>query len=130
VQQHLGRLVGVDKVDVNLGDGQVVILAKQDSQLDPQRVFKATFDSGVSIAEMTMEATGALERGTGDTLVLRTSNSQVFAVLANDVSKQFGETVGSAKVFVRARLYKKSGKQQPKTLGAVRLELLEIRNLQ
>jgi len=127
VQQHLGRLEGVDKVDVNLTDGKVAILAKEDSRLDPARVFKATYDSGVSVVEMTMEATGWIERDAKNILIFRVSGSQIYQVVENEAVRPFAMNPSPDKVFIRALLFKKSGKQKPKTLGAVRLEVLEVR---
>ena len=130
MQQHLGRLEGVDKVEVNLADGKVVVLAKEDSRLDPAKVFKATYDSGVSVVEMTMEATGWLERDSRNGLVFRVSGDEVYQVVETAVIKPFADNPADGKLFVRARLFKKTGKQKPKALGAVRLELIEVRNAQ
>jgi copper chaperone CopZ len=127
VQQHLGRLEGVARVDVSLAEGRVAIVAKEDSRLDPAQVFKATYDSGVSVVEMTMEATGSLERDSKGGLIFRTAGTQVYPVVESEVLKPFGEIRSSERVVVRARLFKKVGKQQPKTLGAARLELIEVR---
>ena len=127
MQQHLGRLVGVDKVEVNLADGKVAVYMKEDSQVDPARVFKATYDSGVSVVEMTMDALGWLERDAKNALVFRVSSAQRFVARANDLTKPFDEEREPAKVFVRALLYKKAGKQKPKSLGPVQLEILEVR---
>ena len=127
MQQHLGRLEGVDKVTVSLADGSVVILAKPDSQLDPAKVFKATYDSGVSVAEMTMEATGSLERNSEGHVVFRLSGSQIYPVAETETIKPFLDPQATEKVFVRARVFKKTGKQKQKTLGAVLLEMMEIR---
>ena len=127
MQQHLGRLEGVARVDVSLVEGTVAIFAKEDSRLDPAQVFKATYGSGVSVVEMTMEATGTLERDSKNTLVFRTSSTQVYPVIEGDILKPFADFHSGERFFVRARLFKKVGKQQPKTLGAVRLELMEVR---
>jgi hypothetical protein len=127
VQQHLGRLEGVDKVDVSLADGTVVILAKEDSQLDPAKVFKATYDSGVSVAEMTVEATGSFERDRSNALVFRVSGNLAYPVTENDIVKPFSEMPSSEKVFVHAQVYKKTGKQKLKALRVVRFEVLEVR---
>ena len=130
MQQHLGRLEGVDKVEVSLADGKVVVLLKEDSRLDPAKVFKATYDSGVSVVEMTMEATGWLERDPKNGLMFRISGNQMYPVVQNDIAKPFADIPSGEKVFVRARLFKKTGKQKPKTLGLVWLELMEVRKQQ
>jgi len=130
VQQHLGRLEGVDKVEVNLADGKVVVLAKEDSRLDPAKVFKATYDSGVSVVEMTMEATGSIERDPKNGLMFRISGNQVYPVVENEIAKSLADSPPGEKVIVRARLFQRSGKQKPKTLGTVRVELMEVRKQQ
>jgi copper chaperone CopZ len=126
VQQHLGRLEGVARVDVSLAEGKVAIVAKEDTRLDPAQVFKATYDSGVSVVEMTMEATGSFDHDSKSVL-FRTAGTQTYPVIESDLLKPFGEIHPDERFFVRARLFKKVGRQQPKTLGAVRLELIEIR---
>ena len=130
MQQHLGRLEGVAKVDVSLAQGTVIIVAKEDSRLDPAKVFKATYDSGVSVVELTIEATGWLERDAKNVLLLRISADQVFPVIENDLVKSIGESPPSQKVFLRARVFRRAGKEKPKMLGSVRLEVLEVRKLQ
>jgi len=127
VQQHLGRLEGVDKVDVNLADGKVVVLAKEDSRLDPAQVFKATYDSGVSVVELTIEATGWLERDAKNNLVFRMSGGQVYPVDENETIRTLVESPSAEKLFVHARIFKRTGKQKPKTLGPARLEITEVR---
>jgi copper chaperone CopZ len=130
VQQHLGRLEGVARVDVSLAEGKVAVFAKEDSRLDPAKIFKATYDSGVSVVEMTMEATGTLERDAKNNLLFRISGNQVYLIVENDVMKTIAESPPAGKVFVRAQLFKKAGKQKLKSLGTIRLELLEVRKEQ
>jgi hypothetical protein len=52
VKQHLGRQSGVQSVDVSLIDGKVDVTPKEDGQIDPSQLLKATYDSGVTVAEM------------------------------------------------------------------------------
>ena len=127
MQQHLGRLEGVAKVDVRLADGEVTVYAKEDSRLDPARIFKGTYDSGVSVTEMTMDATGYLEKDPKRGLVFRVSSSQILDVAPNEISKSFIDISDPVRVFARARVYKKAGKQKSKTLGPISLELIEVR---
>ena len=127
MQQHLGRLEGVARVEVSLEQGKVAIFAKDASRLDPVKVFKATYDSGVSVVEMTMDAAGWLERDARNGLVFRLSGDQIYPVIDNDIAKAFAESVQPEQIFVRARLFLKTGKQKVKTLGIVRLELLDAR---
>ena len=127
MQQHLGRLEGVDKVSVSLADGQVVIIAKQDSQLDPAKVFKATYDSGVSVVEMNMDASGSLERDDTGRLSFRVSASQIYPVDENATVRSVSEQSLPQNVSVHARLFRKTGKQKLKVLGPIQLEVLELK---
>ncbi len=56
MKQHLGRQSGVQNVEVSLMDGKVEITPKEDGQIDPAQLLKATYDSGVTAAEMDMTA--------------------------------------------------------------------------
>ena len=58
MKQHLGRQVGVQNVEVSLRDGKVDITPKEDGRIDPAQLLKATYDSGVSVAEMDMTVRG------------------------------------------------------------------------
>jgi hypothetical protein len=130
VQQHLGRQVGVAKVDVSLVDGKVTIYPKEDSRFDPAAIFKAVYDSGVSVAEMTITATGELQSDPNEGRVFRTGNAETFEVEANDLSKKLTDLVGSGKaVRLRGLLYKKpGGKAKRKPPTSMPLEILEILN--
>jgi hypothetical protein len=125
VQQHLGRLDGVSRAEVSLADGQVVVYPKEDSSLDPDRIFKATYDSGVSVTELSITASGRIERDSNGRLTFRISNRQVFEIVPNDLSKPF-ETMDAGEVSVRGLVFKKTGKNRPKTIAPLRLELLEV----
>ena len=59
MKQHLGRQSGVQKVEVSLIDGKIDVTPKEDGQIDPAQLLKATYDSGVSVAEMDVNARGA-----------------------------------------------------------------------
>ena len=48
MKQHLGRQSGVQKVEVSLLDGKVDVTPKEDGQIDPAQLLKATYDSGVT----------------------------------------------------------------------------------
>jgi hypothetical protein len=126
VQQHLGRLEGVDKVNVSLADGEVVIVAKEDSQLDPAKVFKATYDSGVSVVEMDIDATGTFEQDDKGHLMFRISGTQIYPVMENAIGLQLHKQPLPRKASVHARLFRKTGKQKVKALGTVQLEVLEL----
>lgn len=56
MKQHLGRQSGVQNVEVSLIDGKVQVTPNDDGQIDPAQLMKATYDSGVSVAEMDVVA--------------------------------------------------------------------------
>ena len=58
MQQTLRRLDGVANVKVDLLDGKVTMAIKPDSNFDPGSVLKLTYDSGVSVTEISVVATG------------------------------------------------------------------------
>ena len=60
MQQTLRRLDGVASVKVDLLDGKVTMKIKPDSDFDPAAVLKLTYDSGVSVTEISAIATGHL----------------------------------------------------------------------
>jgi hypothetical protein len=130
VQQHLGRQVGVAKVDVSLVDGKVTIHPKEDSRFDPAAIFKAVYDSGVSVAEMTITASGELLNDPDKGLEFKVGNAEVFEVKANDLSEKLKVGLGSGKTLrLRGLLYKKtSGKAKRKAPTVMPLEILEILN--
>ena len=88
MQQHLRRQDGVAKVDVSLVDGKVTVYPKEDSRFDPSALLKAVFDSGVSVAEMTVVATGELIRDPARGLVFKVDSTVAFDVKANELSQK------------------------------------------
>jgi len=128
VQQHLRRLDGVDKVDVSLLDGKVAIFPKPDARFDPSSVLKATFDSGVSLAEMTMIADGHLVKDPAQGLVFVVNPNQSFPVDAGGFAERVQALAQSgARAKLRGRLFKKpAGKQKLKVSGPLRFEILEV----
>jgi hypothetical protein len=116
VEQHLGRQSGVQKVQVSLIDGKVEITPKSDGLIDPIKLLKATYDSGVSVAEMSMIATGQVTRNaTG--LAFQAQPSESFVILPNDLSHQLETLAGSgAQVTIRGLLYQKQKGQKKQTL--------------
>jgi hypothetical protein len=126
VQQHLGRLEGVSRVEVKLAEGEVVIFPKDDSFIDPERIFKATYDSGVSVTEMSFTGIGILDHDANNRPVFRISNRQIFEVVPNDLYKPF-EGASSVEVSLRGQLFKKeNGKGKAKTISPVRVQILEV----
>ena len=128
MQQHLRRQDGVAKVDVSLVDGKVAIYPKADSRFDPVAIFKAVYDSGVSIAEMTITATGQLTREPATGMVFRINSAEAFAVKPNNISERLQAELGPGKVLrIRGLLYRKpKGKVQRKPPASMQLEILEV----
>ncbi len=128
MQEHLGRQDGVAKAEVSLIDGKVTVWPKEDGRLDPAHLLKAVYDSGVTVAEMTMTARGHLEKGPDGAVLLRVTNNEIFPIVPNQLSRDLESLAGSSKeVTVRGRLYKKpSGKQKARSGEPLRLEILEV----
>jgi hypothetical protein len=128
VKQHLGRQSGVQNVDVSLIDGKVDVTPKENGQIDPAQLLKATYDSGVSVAELNMTARGKIVKDTSGGLALQVMPSQTFAVVANDLSKRLESLVDSpTTVTVRGQLYKKPpGKKKADTSKPLKLLILEV----
>ena len=128
MQQHLRRQDGVAKVDVSLVDGKVAIYPKNDSRFDPAAIFKAVYDSGVSVAEMTIIASGLFVRDPAKGLVFEISNTQAFEVRPNGISQKLKDEIGSGKTLkVRGLLYRKpNGKTARKPPVSMPLEILEV----
>jgi hypothetical protein len=128
VKQHLGRQSGVQNVEVSLIDGKVQVTPKEDGQIDPAQLLKATYDSGVTVAEMTMTAQGKIAKDSSGNLVLQIGPNQSFAIEPNELSKGLESLVGSqTAVTVRGQLYKKpAGKKKADASAPLKLLLLEI----
>ena len=127
MKQHLGRQSGVQKVDVNLLDGKVDVTPKEDGHIDPIDLLKATYDSGVSAAELDTIARGKLVRGSSG-LALQVEANQSFTLEPNELSRELEPLAGTATmVTVRGQLYKKpAGKKKPDLPRELRLLLLEV----
>jgi hypothetical protein len=128
VKQHLGRQSGVQKVDVNLLDGKVDVTPKEDGHIDPIQLLKATYDSGVSTAELDITASGKLVKDSSGGLALQVEPNQSFTLEPNDMSKELEPLADSAtRVTVRGQLYKKpAGKKKPELPRELKLLLLEV----
>lgn len=128
MKQHLGRQSGVQNVEVSLIDGKVQVTPKEDGQIDPAQLLKATYDSGVTVAEMTMTAQGKIAKDSSGNLVLQIGPNQSFAIEPNELSKGLESLVGSqTAVTVRGQLYKKpAGKKKADASAPLKLLLLEI----
>jgi hypothetical protein len=128
VKQHLSRQSGVQNVEVSLIDGKVQITPKEDGQIDPAQLIKATYDSGVSVAELDLIARGKIVRDAAGNLALQTSPNQSFAITPNDLSKGLEPLAGSSTVVtVRGELFKKPpGKKKAELSSPLKLLVIEV----
>lgn len=95
MKQHLGRQSGVQNVEVSLIDGKVDVTPKEDGQIDPARLLKATYDSGVSVAEMDMTVRGKIVTDSAENLAIQVAPNQSFAIAPNELSKGLESLAGS-----------------------------------
>ncbi|HKT23989.1 MAG TPA: hypothetical protein VJR04_05270 [Terriglobales bacterium] len=128
MKQHLGRQSGVQRVNVSLLDGKVDITPKEDGHIDPIQLLKATYDSGVSTAELDLTARGKIVKDASGSLALEVAPNQSFTLEPNELSKQMEALAGSAtEVTLRGQLYKKpAGKKKPELPKELKLLILEI----
>ena len=129
MKQHLQRQSGVANVDVSLIDGKVEITPKEDGKIDPAQLLKATYDSGVTVAELDMTASGKVRKDSSGNLVLQVSPNESFVLASNDLSKGLEPLADSSTlVTVRGQLYKKpAGKNKDKEAAApLKLLILEV----
>jgi copper chaperone CopZ len=127
VKQHLGRQAGVQNVEVSLRDGKVDVTPKEDGRVDPAQLLKATYDSGVSVAEMDMTVRGKIVKDDAGNLSLQSLPNQTFVLSTNELSQSLAPLAGSAaQVTVRGQLYKKAGKKKADTSVPLKLLVLEV----
>jgi hypothetical protein len=128
VKQHLGRQSGVQNVEVSLIDGKVDVTPKEDGQIDPAQLLKATYDSGVTVAEMDVIARGRVVKDPSGGVALQVEANRLFALVPNELSKGLEPLSGSqTMVTVRGELYKKSaGKKKADTSVPLKLLVLEV----
>jgi hypothetical protein len=128
VKQHLQRQSGVANVDVSLIDGKVEIVPKEDGKIDPAQLLRATYDSGVSVAELDMIARGKIVKDSAGGLALQVTPSQSFVIAPNELSNELQQLADSATfVTIRGQLYKKpEGKKKPDTSASLKLGILEV----
>ena len=130
MKQHLGRQSGVEKVEVSLIDGKVDVTPKEDGQIDPAQLMKATYDSGVTVAEMDVTARGKIVKDSSGSLSLQVEPNRAFALVPNELSKSLEPLADSqTEVTVRGQLYKKpQGQKKSKmdTSAPLKLSVLEI----
>jgi len=128
VKQHLQRQSGVANVDVSLIDGKVEIVPKEDGKIDPAQLLRATYDSGVSVAELDMIVRGKIVKDSAGGLALQVTPSQSFVIAPNELSNELQQLADSATfVTIRGQLYKKpEGKKKPDTSASLKLVILEV----
>jgi len=128
VKQHLGRQSGVQTVEVSLLDGKVEVTPKEDGQIDPAQLLKATYDSGVTAAEMDMTARGKIVKDSSGSLALQVETNRSFALTPNELSKGLEALADTqTMVTVRGQLYKKpAGKKKADTSTPLKLLILEV----
>ena len=128
MKQHLGRQSGVQNVEVSLIDGKVEITPKEDGRIDPAQLLKATYDSGVTAAEMDMTAQGKILKDSSGNLALQVDPNRSFLIVPNELSKQLEPIAGSPMtVTVRGQLYKKpAGKKQNVDASRLKLTILDV----
>ena len=128
MKQHLGRQSGVQKVEVSLIDGKVDITPKEDGQIDPSQLLKGTYDSGVSVAEMDVDARGKIVKNPSGNLALQVSPNRSYQFAQNELSQGLESLAGSPTVVtLRGQLYKKlAGKKKPDNSQPLKLTVLEV----
>jgi len=128
VKQHLGRQSGVQNVEVSLRDGKVDVTPKEDGQIEPAQLLKATYDSGVTAAEMDITARGKIVKDSSGGLALQVEPNRSFAITANELSKGLESLAGTQSIVtIRGQLYKKpAGKKKADLAVPLRLLILEV----
>ena len=127
MKQHLGRQFGVQKVEVSLLDGKVEITPKEDG-LEPAQLLKATYDSGVSVAEMDMIVRGKIVKEASGGLALQVAANRSFLAVPNEVLKGIEPLAGTPTlVTVRGQLYKRP-KKRADSSPPLKLLVLEVQN--
>jgi hypothetical protein len=128
VKQHLGRQSGVQNVEVSLIDGKVQVTPKEDGQIDPVQLLKATYDSGVTAAELDITARGKVVKDSSGSLALQVEPNRSFAFEPNELSKSLEPLVDTQTIVsVRGELYKKpAGKKKADFSVPLKLLILEV----
>lgn len=126
MQKSLERQAGVAKALVSLRDGTAEVTPKDDGEVDPRRMLKATYDSGVTVAEMDAIVSGQVVR-TAEGLTLEYGAGRSFAIVPNQMSAQLEPLAGSKTVVtLRGRLFQKSQAKKKQIPKELKLFILEI----
>lgn len=128
MKKHLERQSGVQTVEVSLIDGKVDVTPKEDGQIDPAQLLKATYDSGVSVAELDMTARGKIVKDSSGSLAIQVAPNRSFVLAPNELSRELEPLMDSpTQVTVRGQLYKKpAGKKKADTSAPLKLLILEV----
>jgi hypothetical protein len=103
----------------------VQITPKEDGQIDPVQLLKATYDSGVTAAEMDVTASGKIVKDSLGSAALQVEPNRSFSLVSNELSKGLDSLVGTqTTVTVRGQLYKKPPGKKQKFDASVPLKLL------
>ena len=115
-------------MEVSLIDGKVEVTPKEDGQIEPAQLLKATYDSGVTVAEMDITAQGKIVKDSAGNLALRFEPNRTFAFAPNELSKGLEPLADSQTVVtVRGQLYKKSAvKKKADASAPLKLLILEV----
>ena len=130
MKKHLGRQSGVQKVEVTLIDGKVDITPKEDGQIAPAQLLKATYDSGVTVAQMDMTARGRIVKDSSGNFAFQVEPNQSFAIVPNDLLKRFEPLVNSLTIItIYGELYRKpAGEETPDLSAPLKLSILNVQN--
>ncbi len=127
MQQHLQRQSGVQKAEVSLRDGTVQITPKEDGQIDPAQLIKATYDSGVTVAEMDVTAEGRIVKDAFGALAFQVEPNRSWVISPNDQSRSLAALAGTpSKITVTGQLYLKSGKKKADPSVPLKLFITQI----
>jgi hypothetical protein len=127
VQQHLQRQSGVQKAEVSLRDGTVEITPKEDGQINPAELLKATYDSGVTVAEMDVTAEGRVVKDASGGLSFQVEPNRSWVITPNDQSRSLADLAGTpSKITVTGQLYLKSGKKKADPSVPLKLLITKI----
>ena len=125
MKQHLGRQSGVQNVEVSLIDGKVEVTPKEDGQIDPAQLLKATYDSGVTAVEVNITALGKIVKNSSGDLALQVEPNRSFVLVPNELSKTLGALANTlTTVTVRGQVYKRPPGKKQKVDATVPLKLL------
>ena len=127
MQQHLQRQSGVQKAEVSLRDGTVQITPKEDGQIDPAQLLKATYDSGVTVAEMDVTAEGRVLKDASGALAFQVEPNRSWVITPNDQSRSLTPLAGTpSQITVTGQLYLRSGKKKADPSVPLKLLITEV----